>query len=273
METGTPKALRLRVEYTGTDGAALTIDAPPPFLVDHETLALESGKSADLVVSFQPAWPGKVVSKLKLRVADTEIVVPLSADVASRILSVTGTDGKTKKVAVFVTPPAAETDSRAELSAVGVPPVPRNWSGVPAIDTLTIDRVSGGTAEISWRAPGPPAIHSRLKYRIDVRVLEFDDTGAMHVVWVPVKTVDFAQKADRVQARINEIPRGIGVSLRVISLTPKGFESIASGTVQFFTPPKPVIFTVQRVLLAFFGFVAVVAYWLRRRMTMPLRRE
>ena len=190
------------------------------------------------------------------------------------MIVLTGTDGKPRKILEFLSPSTLTgTQSGPGISTIVVPQYPQNWSGVPAITTPTLDRITQGAAEISWRPPGPPSIHSRLSYRIDVRALELDTAGVVQVVWVPVKTVEFTPKSDRIQARITGIPEDIGVSLRVTSISPKGYESLPSGTLQFFMPAKPVIFTIQRVLLAFFGFVAVVAFWVRKKMSVILRGE
>ena len=107
----------------------------------------------------------------------------------------------------------------------------------------------------------------------EVRRIGLDRTHSILVDWVPVPTVEFTKEADRVHAHIMEIPPGIGVTLRVVSISARGYESEPSTPMQFFVPRKEAIFTVQRLLLALFALIIVGALWLRNQVNVPMRGE
>ena len=243
------------------------MDAPAPFQTDRNSLVLEAGKSVALVVTLQPPWPGQVAGTLKIHTPDHDVLLPLSADVASRV-HLTGSPVGAARLTPNSTSKGSPPDSSDRALML-----PSNWSGLPPVGTITVDRLSYETADLSWSPPAKDKLNSALNYRIEVRRIGVEATGSIRVVWIPLPTVDFTKAPNRVQAHLREIPAGIGITLRVISVTPKGGESEPSGALQFFTPSRPVIFTAQRILLALFMLMLIGALWMRHQMNLPLRRE
>ena len=266
VNTGHPKSLRLRVDNGSDTGADLTATVPPPFEVDRGSFSIEPGKGAELVVTLKPAWPGRLSAVLKVHAADAEVLLPLSAEVTSRIFP-GGTISKTPESSAVTVRTNGVNPAAAALL------LPKHWSGIPAVGMIEVDRVKVGTADLSWSPPGNAKVNAALNYRIEVRRLTVDNTGALHVVWIPLPTVKYTKAPDRVRAYLSEIPPGIGVTLRVVSETPRGNESEPSSPVQFFVPAKAVIFTVQRLLLALFTLVLLGALWVRKQLNVPMRRE
>ena len=267
VEVGHPRSMRLRVEnHSGVD-ALVTAEAPPPFQVDRSRFQLAGGQGLDLAVSLQPAWPGRISGLLKLHAPNADVVLPLSANVSSRTY-VTGTGPSAAEVTTVTLAGGGVNSSAARASQ----PL-RILSGVRAIGTIALNRVTPGTADISWESPAEPKLAATLKYRIEVRRIGLDRTHSILVDWVPVPTVEFTKEADRVHAHIMEIPPGIGVTLRVVSISARGYESEPSTPMQFFVPRKEAIFTVQRLLLALFALIIVGALWLRNQVNVPMRGE
>jgi len=263
LEAGRPKALPLHLANNTGAAVAMTIDAPPPFQVDRGSLALDAGKSADLALNIQAAWPGKVSSILKIHVADREITVPLSAEIVSRVV------WKSGSASPLLLPSSSGSNSAASSQNL-VNCV--NRAGITPVGDLLVDRVSFDTADLSWKPPAILRGTTALTYRLEVRRLTVEPTGAVGSVWTPIPGVEFAKVENRVRAHLAGIPPGIGVTLRVVAVGERGRESDPSGAVQFFTRARPVIVTAQRVLLAVFSLVTLAALWLRHQMNQPLRK-
>lgn len=271
LDAGNVKALPVHVANNTSAAVAITVDTPPPFQVDRASLALAPGQSAELAVTLHAAWPGTVSSVLKVHMPERDVFVPLTAEIVSRVISKTGT----------ATPLLLPTSSGSNSIASGTRMLAAggqmlancvNRSGITPVTGLCVDRVSVSAADFSWN----PAVVMRgtmaLTYRMELRRLTVQPNGTIASSWVPIP-VTLGKAANRVRASLVEIPPGIGLTVRVVAVGERGHESDPSAAVQFFTRPKPVIVTVQRVLLAMFSLVVIGALWLRHQMNQPLRRE
>ena len=262
-EVGRPRELRLRIVNQNNARAEITADVPPPFQVENPSFSIEPGAAFELPVQIRPAWPGRLSAVMRLRGTEIDLRIPLSADMTPRATA-SGSGA------------ALGGDSRVTVQTNGsaiLPKLPKYWSGIPPIGAITIDRLSAGTVDLSWAPPGKATVNDTLKYRIEVRRFGMDPTGTLQVAWIPVTGVDYVKKPDRVKARLDGVPPGIGITMRVVSITPRGSESEPSMPFQFFVPEKPVIFTLQRVLLGFFALLLIGALWIRSQMALPMRNE
>ena len=254
LEIGRTKSLPLHLENRGGSRAEVTMEAPPPFQVGQQKIAIEAGKTLDLQVNLDPAWPGNLAANLKLSGPGVDLTIPLTAEVTPRTYSqrpVTSGTGSTTPVEANSTFPSVEVKT----------PV---YSKVPAIGLIEVERLKPTTATLAWR---PPAnTKTDLEYRLEFRRSFLDTTGAWHVEWLPIPDVTFKKTSERVTAFLSDLPSGYAITVHAVSVSPKGEVSQPSLPVQFFIPQKTVIFTTQRVLLTLFVLLLVVALRVRRRL-------
>jgi hypothetical protein len=258
VEIGQSHTRTVRLRNTGKVAAQCNTELPAPFKIDAESFTLEPGAETTLQITVAPAWPGNLSAALTVHTSGTHLSVPLAAQVLSHV-TVTGSGPSASNVvaATLSQPGQAGEESHARL-----------LSGIAAIRGIDLDRTTPGTAVLSWKPPLGPASHPSLDYRVEVRRLLTDASGTLKVVWIPLPTVRYEKTPERVTAHLSQIPPGIGVTARIVSITPEGRESEPSSPIQFFVPAKPIIFTWQRLLLTLFAGMGGVALWLQRRSPM-----
>ncbi|MEI6350766.1 MAG: choice-of-anchor D domain-containing protein [Verrucomicrobiota bacterium] len=254
LEVGRTKSLTLKLENRGGTKAEVTAEAPPPFQVGQQKLAVDPGNSLDLKVNLDPAWPGNLAANLRIVGSGADLTIPLTAEVTPR-------SPITRSLMAAVGTAAQFGAGSAVGSVEGKAPV---FSGVPSIGLIEVESLKPTTATLAWK---PPAnTKTDLDYRLEFRRSFLDQKGAWHVEWLPISDVKFTKTSDRVTAVLGDLPSGYAITVRAMSVTAKGEVSQPSASVQFFVPQKPVIFTTQRVLLVLFGLLLVGALRVQRRL-------
>ena len=256
MEVGRTKLLRFHLENRGGSPANLTAEVPPPFQVEPRSAVVAPGKGADLLVQLDPAWPGMLSANLTVQAADAHLKIPVNAEVVPR--------SAMPRIISQDAGPGAGTGSQLGVDSPGqvIQAKPGVYSTIPPIGLIDVTQVTPTTATLCWKPPGNGK--TELKYKLEFRRSLLDPKGVWHIEWLPIPDVEFKLTPEQVTARLIDLPSGYALTVRALSVTPKGQLSQPSAPVQFFIPFKPVIFTVQRVLLVIFGLMSVVALRLRK---------
>ena len=244
------KSAILEITNDGGTSADLSAEATPPFQLDAANWTVAPGAKQQVSVTLDAAWTGSAAAKITFHGPDGDHELPLSAE---------------------VTPPSPRKAGKQPLGVVDVAPYTEADEGQegtrPAtlftIGDVKVVRTTPSEAELAWRAPA----HTNYIHELQYRQLELDSKSQMHVLWLPVpqEHVTYKQENGVVRAFLTHLPPKMVVTLRVVATDGRLNYSPPTMPVQVALPAKMVIFTWQRLLLAFFVCVLAGALYLNRR--------
>lgn len=250
---GTTSLRTVTVSNNGKKPLSVDLATAEPFSLAKSALLLNPSENLSVDVQFKPGWPGLITGALRV---STKEEPPISISLTASGVNPPG----------ILPPPGTPRSTSSKTAAPEGEPV-RRRSSVPAVRDITVKKVTTTTAEIYWEPPiKDPAKSVHFDYRIDVGITRFNQEGDANTEWIPLPTVKLTKESGRVTALLYEIPAGIGVTARVITISPKGEASEPSSAFQFFTEPRRPFFTLKRVLLAFFTLLLAGALWVRHRL-------
>ncbi len=245
IPTGRRQEQRLRVENWGGLPAEVVAYISAPFEVEPADLKLAPGQSAEVLLTVSPAWAGPVQSVIKFQAGPVHLEIPVTAEATAR---------------------AAEAAPQPTFHSGGpVPEEAPTAATLPALPPLETVHATTQEAQISWR-PAPPGGTNEATppaYRVEARSLRLDGSGSAKVAWVPMPNTTISEKNGGYVATITQIPKGVTVVLRVVTLDQEGNVSRFSGNASVTIAPPPVYFTTKRLLLAGFALLLGLGLWLR----------
>jgi hypothetical protein len=178
------------------------------------------------------------------------IEVPLTAEVVSRRATVVPSK-------VPTVPKTLE--SQIGKVPTGSSPVASGDPKVPSVKKLEVLDLKGDSATLAWT----PAGDEVSDYRVEARGVGLAADGSLLIEWIPVPELTINKTPERITTRLEGMPAGASLTLRVVSVLPDGTFAEPSNMVFFSVQPPTVFFTLQRVMLAFFGIILAVALWLK----------
>jgi hypothetical protein len=237
----------LKVSNAGGTRGFLRAEISPPFeIVGTDAVPLEPGEEKAVRVRLHRGTAaGKYRTWLVLQGEEQRFEIPIDGQVTA-----------TKTVAAA--PVTKQKQPRKSMRVTREP----EFSDVPPVTDLRIERAERRAAEVSWKAPRSEP----LQYHIEQRLLSLTDEGELKIDWMPLKKVRIEQNSDKFRAKISGLAAGGPYALRIISINEAGEHSRPSAVLTFQTQPKPKLkLTPLRVLLVIFAGLVFTIAWQRYR--------
>ncbi len=261
VETGREHSRTLAVENQGGSTASVVVTAPEPFTASPERFELAAAASQEITFTVSPAWPGTLSAKATLQTAGVSLAIPLHAEIIRHRERPPASRPSQPRTPATTTAEEAPPSADVEINTL---------AAAQMVVSPEVTAIRPTSITLQWKPPadaeGKPLA---LDYQIEARQILLSPTeanatdGALHVQWVPIPTAEISTGDSGVVAKITGLPAKASATVRIVAIDREDAKKTVIGQLHFSLPPKPVYFTLRRILLVGFGVILIAAIWLR----------
>jgi hypothetical protein len=248
---GQPTRGQLQVQNVGGEAVTARLHVPEPFALEKNTLMLEPGGRAAVVVTLSPNAPGAIQALLQIESAAGRVDVSLQAEARE-----VGTPAETRPASM---PIRAARDPVQATSLIPEPaPQPMGIRYVPS----KITGVTPTTATLEWRADSAGVS----SYRAEFRSLSLSETRDLKITWSPHPHFTTTPGDRRLIGRLEQLQPASLYTVRVLPIYAAGEAGEPLFEMGFSTPARPASVLRRKgpwVLAALLALGAAAVAWRR----------
>lgn len=244
VPAGKASALPVEMENIGGSPGDISWSVAAPFRTAQSSMILLPGEKRSFEVEIESAADGHFRAWLQCKAGEQAFDIALEADVTggttpgpARTGRRTGTMASATGAGREVPGPDEPSPNPETIVAEKLPPIfPPEWlADSPLPPGVQVLETTPTTATIQW----PAAMSAASRFRLEVRVFDFDANRNLTVKWIVPEGFNVAKQGERYVATIPDLEPAQPWVVRVFPVPDGGGSADRLFTIEFRTTPKP----------------------------------